>query len=315
MYLGIDIGGTAVKIGLVTENGKIIVSNSYDVAFDNYDTPIFNTVKNAIEIFINENAIELKNIKGIGVSATGQVNTTSGKIIGVGGNIKKWCDTEIKKELEDIYNLNTTVVNDANCMVLGEGWVGKGRGYKNIIGVTIGTGVGGGIVVDSKILLGSVGIAGELGHFSINSEGKKCTCGNIGCYEQYASTTALIRNVKEKYELLGVSSFNKEDINGKFIFEQIEKGNKIIKEIVSNWIIDIGKGLVSLVHIFNPEIIIIGGGVSKQEDLFIKPLRKYVLENVMKKFGENLKIESVELGNNAGVVGAVYYNIKSNNLN
>ncbi len=456
MYLGIDIGGTAVKIGLVTENGKIIVSNSYDVAFDNYDTPIFNTVKNAIEIFINENAIELKNIKGIGVSeiivsnsydvafdnydtpifntvknaieifinenaielknikgigvsatgqvnttsgkiigvggnikkwcdteikkeledisielknikgigvsATGQVNTTSGKIIGVGGNIKKWCDTEIKKELEDIYNLNTTVVNDANCMVLGEGWVGKGRGYKNIIGVTIGTGVGGGIVVASKILLGSVGIAGELGHFSINSEGKKCTCGNVGCYEQYASTTALIRNVKEKYELLGVSSFNKEDINGKFIFEkctcgnvgcyeqyasttalirnvkekyellgvssfnkedingkfifeQIEKGNKIIKEIVSNWIIDIGKGLVSLVHIFNPEIIIIGGGVSKQEDLFIKPLRKYVLENVMKKFGENLKIESAELGNNAGVVGAVYYNIKSNNLN
>lgn len=310
MYLGIDIGGTAVKIGMVTEEGKILLSNSYDVAFDSYETPIFDTVKKSIEIFIRENYIDMKSIEGIGVSATGQVNSNTGTIIGVGGNIKNWCGTEIKKELEEIYNIKTTVVNDANYMVIGEQWVGKGRGYKNIVGVTIGTGVGGGIIVDSNILLGSIGIAGELGHFSINSEGKKCTCGNIGCYEQYASTTALIKIVRDKFEELDILSFKKEDLNGKVIFEEVSRGNKKLQEILDEWIINIGKGLVSLVHIFNPEIIIIGGGVSKQEELFIKPLRKYVLENVMKRFGENLRVEAAELGNNAGLVGAVYYNIQ-----
>ncbi|CUN75880.1 ROK family protein [Clostridium disporicum] len=310
MYLGIDIGGTAVKIGMVTEEGKILLSNSYDVAFDSYETPIFDTVKKSIELFIRENYIDMKSIEGIGVSATGQVNSNTGTIIGVGGNIKNWCGTEIKKELEEIYNIKTTVVNDANCMVIGEQWVGKGRGYKNIVGVTIGTGVGGGIIVDSKILLGSIGIAGELGHFSINSEGKKCTCGNIGCYEQYASTTALIKIVRDKFEELDILSFKKEDLNGKVIFEEVSRGNKKLQEILDEWIINIGKGLVSLVHIFNPEIIIIGGGVSKQEEFFIKPLRKYVLENVMKRFGENLRVEAAELGNNAGLVGAVYYNIQ-----
>ena len=310
MYLGIDIGGTAVKIGMVTEEGKILLSNSYDVAFDSYETPIFDTVKKSIEIFIRENYIDMKSIEGIGVSATGQVNSNTGTIIGVGGNIKNWCGTEIKKELEEIYNIKTTVVNDANCMVIGEQWVGKDRGYKNIVGVTIGTGVGGGIIVDSKILLGSIGIAGELGHFSINSEGKKCTCGNIGCYEQYASTTALIKIVRDKFEELDILSFKKEDLNGKVIFEEVSRGNKKLQEILDEWIINIGKGLVSLVHIFNPEIIIIGGGVSKQEEFFIKPLRKYVLENVMKRFGENLRLEAAELGNNAGLVGAVYYNIQ-----
>lgn len=120
MYLGIDIGGTAVKIGMVTEEGKILLSNSYDVAFDSYETPIFDTVKKSIEIFIRENYIDMKSIEGIGVSATGQVNSNTGTIIGVGGNIKNWCGTEIKKELEEIYNIKTTVVNDANCMVIGE---------------------------------------------------------------------------------------------------------------------------------------------------------------------------------------------------
>ena len=309
MYLGIDIGGTAVKIGIVTENGEVLLSSSYDVAFDKYETPIFETIKKSIKIFLHDNKINPRELLGIGVSATGQVNSNVGSIVGVGGNIKNWCGTEIKKELESIYNIKTTVVNDANCMVIGEQWVGKARGFKNIIGVTIGTGVGGGIVVDSNILLGKIGIAGELGHFSINSQGKQCTCGNLGCYEQYASMTALINMVREKYETLEGISFSKDNINGKLIFEELENKNESIQIIVNEWIENIGKGLVSLTHIFNPEIILIGGGVSKQEELLIDPIRKYVLSHLMSKFAVDLKIESAQLGNNAGLVGAVYYNI------
>ena len=308
-YLGIDIGGTSVKLGLVTDKGKILASDNYEVAFDNYKTPIFETVKKSIERFLKDNSINKNELMGIGVSATGQVNSNTGVIVGVGGNIKNWCNTEIKKELEEIYNLKTTVINDANSMVIGEQWIGKAKNYKNIIGITIGTGVGGGIIVNSNVLLGNIGIAGELGHFSINSNGKVCTCGNIGCYEQYASMTALIKNVKEKYSDIGNLSISKDEINGKYIFDELEKGNKELEYVVINWIEDIGKGLVSLAHIFNPEIIIIGGAVSKQEKLFIKPVRNYVLSHVMQKFGENLKVEAAELENSAGLVGAVHYNI------
>ncbi|MBS5885246.1 ROK family protein [Clostridium sp.] len=310
-YLGIDIGGTSVKLGLVTDKGKILASDNYEVAFDNYKTPIFETVKKSIERFLKDNSINKNELMGIGVSATGQVNSNTGVIVGVGGNIKNWCNTEIKKELEEIYNLKTTVINDANSMVIGEQWIGKAKNYKNIIGITIGTGVGGGIIVNSNVLLGNIGIAGELGHFSINSNGKVCTCGNIGCYEQYASMTALIKNVKEKYSDIGKLSISKDEINGKYIFDELEKGNKELASVVINWIEDIGKGLVSLTHIFNPEIIIIGGAVSKQEKLFIKPVRSYVLSHVMQKFGENLKVEAAELENSAGLVGAVYYNINN----
>lgn len=310
-YLGIDIGGTSVKLGLVTDKGKILASDNYEVAFDNYKTPIFETVKKSIERFLKDNSINKNELMGIGVSATGQVNSNTGVIVGVGGNIKNWCNTEIKKELEEIYNLKTTVINDANSMVIGEQWIGKAKNYKNIIGITIGTGVGGGIIVNSNVLLGNIGIAGELGHFSINSNGKVCTCGNIGCYEQYASMTALIKNVKEKYSDIGNLSISKDEINGKYIFDELEKGNKELEYVVINWIEDISKGLVSLAHIFNPEIIIIGGAVSKQEKLFIKPVRNYVLSHVMQKFGENLKVEAAELENSAGLVGAVHYNINN----
>lgn len=310
-YLGIDIGGTSVKLGLVTDKGKILASDNYEVAFDNYKTPIFETVKKSIERFLKDNSINKNELMGIGVSATGQVNSNTGVIVGVGGNIKNWCNTEIKKELEEIYNLKTTVINDANSMVIGEQWIGKAKNYKNIIGITIGTGVGGGIIVNSNVLLGNIGIAGELGHFSINSNGKVCTCGNIGCYEQYASMTALIKNVKEKYSDIGNLSISKDEINGKYIFDELEKGNKELESVVINWIEDIGKGLVSLTHIFNPEIIIIGGAVSKQEKLFIKPVRNYVLSHVMQKFGENLSVEAAELENSAGLVGAVHYNINN----
>ena len=129
-YLGIDIGGTAVKMGIVTELGEIINKCSYDVSFDGYETPIFETVKKSIDIFLRDSNVCTKELSGIGVSATGQIDSNSGSVVGVGGNIKNWCNTEIKKELESIYNVRTTVINDANCMVIGEQWSEEQRDIK-----------------------------------------------------------------------------------------------------------------------------------------------------------------------------------------
>lgn len=306
-YLGIDIGGTAVKLGIVDEQGNIIFKNSYDVCFDNYRTSIIETVLNSIDIFLNENKVLLDDIEKIGVSATGQIDTGQGKVIGVGGNIENWDQTPIKQILEEKYHKDTTVVNDANCMIIGEKWIGSAKGVSNVIGITIGTGVGGGIIVNDEILLGHVGIAGELGHFSIDRSGVKCTCGNSGCYERYAATTALVRMIQEHYDQLGIKE-SIDEMNGKLIFAYHD--NPIIADILDEWIDNIAIGLISLTHIFNPEMIVLGGGVCQQDELFLKPLRTKILNKVMPRFKQHLEIKAAQLGNDAGLVGAVYYAIK-----
>ncbi len=308
MYLGVDIGGTAVKMGLVTAQGEILVTHSADVAFDDYETPIIQTVMSQMDYFLAAQQLAAQSLKGIGVSATGQIDAITGEVIGVGGNIKNWLNTPIKQELEARYHVPVTVLNDANCMVLGEAWCGSAKGANHVIGITIGTGVGGGIIVAGQILTGQLGIAGEIGHFSIKSDGKRCTCQNVGCFEQYASMTALVKSVRAAYEDLGLD-IPKEEINGAIIFEQVKKGHQKLTHLVNEWIEVMGQGLVSLIHLFNPEVVLIGGGVSAQEELFIEPLRAYVLEHVMTKFKMNLKIESACLGNQAGLVGAIAYHL------
>lgn len=308
-YLGVDIGGTAVKLGVVGETGDILCSDSYDVSFDGYQTPIIETVSKSITLFLNKHQVDIKELSKIGVSATGQIDTKQGSVIGAGGNIINWIGVNIKERLETDFGLYTTVVNDANCMIIGEQWKGAAVNKQNVIGITIGTGVGGGIIVDGNILLGNIGIAGELGHFSIAKDGVMCTCGNVGCYERYASTTALVNMVKEKYDQLDIKE-PMESINGKLIFEYGHIGNKEILLIIDEWLDNIASGLISLIHIFNPEIIVLGGGVCTQEELFLKPLKEKVFAKAMPRFKEHLEIKSAVLGNNAGLVGAVYYAIE-----
>lgn len=298
-YLSIDIGGTAVKIALVNQSGDVLILDKYSVSFDNYETPILETVLKSIDVFIYENNIH--DISGICVSATGQIDVNKGEVIGTGGNIKNYDGSKIKEELEKKYKIRTTVINDANAAVLGELFLGRAKGYENVVMITVGTGVGGGIVVNGEVLNGRLGIGGEIGHFSINNRGKPCSCGNRGCYERYASMTALIKRVEEELGIKG--------INGKDIFDRVPT-DEDISNIVDSWIEDISNGLVSLVHIFNPEIILVGGAVSEQKELFIDKLREKVMRKVMPNFSVDLKVESAKLGNDAGLVGALYYYLK-----
>lgn len=308
MYLGVDIGGTAVKIGLVDENGCIQAKDHYSVNFDNYQTPIIETVIQSISLFLKDYQIDLSVIEKIGVSATGQIDTHQGQVIGVGGNINHWEGVHIKKRLNEVFLKPVTVVNDANCMIIGEQWIGVAKGKQNVVGITIGTGVGGGIIVNGDILLGTRGIAGELGHFSIDNHGITCSCGNRGCYERYAAMTALIKMVKLRYEELNLD-VDINQIDGRIIFKYAQENHNGIQTIIDEWIDYIAIGLVSLTHIFNPEMIVLGGGVCQQEEYFLKPLRKKILDKVMPRFSENLEVVSADLGNDAGLVGAVYYAI------
>ena len=198
-YFGIDIGGTAVKLGIVDESGAVLAKAEESVSFDGYQTPILTTVLKAAKAFLTAQNITAESLAGIGVSATGQIDSRKGIVAGTCGNLPNYIGAPIKAELEKAFGLPVTVANDANCMTLGEVWVGGAKGYTDVIGVTLGTGVGGGILTGGRLLEGARGLGGELGHYRTHAlDGVDCTCGAKGCWERYAATTALVRAAKAK---------------------------------------------------------------------------------------------------------------------
>lgn len=295
-YLGVDIGGTAVKLGIVTVDGEVLVRMERSVSFDGYKTPIMTTVQQAIDDFLQETG---EDPAGIGVSATGQIDSVQGIVAGVGGNFPGWEGAVIGPVLAERYHQTVTVANDANCMCLGEAWVGAARGCSDVIGITIGTGVGGGIITGGRLLEGARGLAGEIGHLQIHAgDGIACGCGAAGCYEKYASTTALVERARE---------MNPAYENGRGIFQEAAAGNPEILALLDSWIDEILYGLQSLIYIFNPQVIVIGGGVSAQEELLIEPIRHKLMAATMPAMRDGLEVRAAALGNDAGLVGGVRY--------
>lgn len=298
-YLGIDIGGTAVKLGLVNEKGAVLTRSEESVSFDNYRTPILATVAGAARRFFARKNIYPALIEGIGVSATGQIDSRSGVVVGTCGSLPGYSGSPIKQELERAFGRPVTVANDANCMCLGEVWAGAARGYTDVICVTIGTGVGGGILSGGRLLEGARGLGGEIGHFRTHAlDGVPCTCGAAGCWERYASTSALVRAAQAVDPAMS---------NGRSVFAAAAAGDEAMLALVDSWVDEIAQGLASLVHIFNPQLILIGGGVSAQQELLIEPLAKKVRAAVMPAFADGLEVRAARLHNDAGLVGAVYY--------
>ena len=222
-----------------------------------------------------------------------------GIVAGTCGNFPNYIGSPIKSALEEDFGLPVTVANDANCMTLGEVWVGAAQGYTDVIGVTLGTGVGGGILTGGHLLEGARGLGGELGHYRTHAlDGVDCTCGAKGCWERYAATTALVRAAQEK---------NPDWKDGRAIFAAAEAGNETVLALLDHWTDEIAQGLAGMVHIFNPQLILIGGGVSAQQKLLIEPIAAKVKASVMPAFAEGLEVRAAQLHNDAGMVGAVYY--------
>ena len=298
-YFGIDIGGTAVKLGIVDETGRVLLKGEASVSFDGYQTPVLTTVRRATKEFLTTNAIPVESLAGIGVSATGQIDSRKGIVAGTCGNFPNYIGSPIKSALEEDFGLPVTVANDANCMTLGEVWVGAAQGYTDVIGVTLGTGVGGGILTGGHLLEGARGLGGELGHYRTHAlDGVDCTCGAKGCWERYAATTALVRAAQEK---------DPDWKDGRAIFAAAEAGNETVLALLDHWTDEIAQGLAGMVHIFNPQLILIGGGVSAQQKLLIEPIAAKVKASVMPAFAEGLEVRAAQLHNDAGMVGAVYY--------
>ena len=296
LYLGIDIGGTAVKLGLVDETGTVLDRAERSVSFDGYRTPILDTVRAAAADFTD---VRRGQLAGIGVSATGQIDSRKGIVAGTCGSLPGWVGAPIRDRLTEDFGLPVTVANDANCMCLGEVWVGAARGCTDVIGITIGTGIGGGILTGGRLLEGARGLGGEMGHYRTHAlDGVPCTCGARGCWERYASTTALVR---------AAQAMDPELRDGRAIFAAARAGRCDVLGLLDRWMDEIAQGLAGMVHIFNPQRILVGGGVSAQKELLIEPLEHKVKAAVMPAFAEGLTLQAAALQNDAGLVGAVYY--------
>lgn len=293
--IGLDIGGTAVKYGLLDENGVILELGEFPTEAEKGVENLFKNICGVIDKYLSDD------ILGIAVSGTGQIDGTIGKVIGGNPIIPGWIGTNLVEKLEDRYKIPAVLENDVNCAALGEKWLGAGKNSENFVCLTIGTGIGGGIILNGDIFRGDTYVAGEFGHIQIVKSGEECLCGKKGCYERYASATALVKMVKEK---------TGKTLNGKEIFELEKSGDKEIKEIVDRWIDYFTDGLSTIAYIFNPPLVVIGGGVTKQGEYLLNRILVSLDSKLGINYKKNFKIKFAELGNNAGILGAEYLLLK-----
>ena len=317
-YLAVDIGGTEVKIGIVTDEGRVLKKTAVSADFDDYKTPLMQTALNGAADFVRtlaeekrltagsvRQAAETLGIRGIGISTTGMIDKLNGRVAGAAGHIPNYQCSELKKEFEALFGLETRVINDANSAAVAEHWTGSAKGCGNALVLTLGTGIGGGIIVNGKILEGAHGYAGEVGHITVKKDGPVTPCGNRGTFEFYGATKALVLKAEEHFRAAGLPVPD-EGLNGRMIFEAAASGNDTAQTLLDEWIGDISVGIIDLIYIFDPEIVVIGGGVSAQEELLIRPLEKKVRADLMPVFAEKLKMVPAAHHNDAGMIGAVY---------
>lgn len=301
---GVDVGGTTVKLGLFDPCGEMLEKWEINTNTNNNGKFILNDISESIFSKIDERKLRLIDIEGIGIGVPGPV-LSSGvvqKCVNLG-----WDVVDVKVEMENLTGLRVEVGNDANVAALGEMWQGGGKGYKNLVMVTLGTGVGGGVVVAENIIAGSDGAAGEIGHLLANEEEEEfCTCGNRGCLEQYASATGIVRVANNLISCeSGRSSIlaNDKNMDAKSIFEAVRKNDKVAKEAVETLYHTLGKSLAQIACVCNPQVFVIGGGMSKEGDVLIEGIKKYY-QRYSFHASKNTYFKIAKLGNDAGVFGA-----------
>ncbi|MFC4620308.1 ROK family protein [Camelliibacillus cellulosilyticus] len=281
-----DIGGTKIKYCISNEEGIFEAYHEIDTESQKGGPYIIRKLEDVISAH--------PSIDAISISTAGQVDSEKGSIIFANDNIPNYTGTNIKDLLEDRFQVPVKVENDVNAAALGEKFFGDVRQYSNFLFLTFGTGIGGAIIIDSKLYKGAQGIAGEFGHMMTHPNGLPCNCGKYGCYECYASTTALVN---------AALKIDSECVNGRIIFEKIHMKDKKILSIFDAWTYEAAIGIANLIHLFNPNAVVIGGGIMEQ-NLSVKMVSEKVKALILKSFSEVRLLKS-RLGNKAGLYGGI----------
>lgn len=310
MYrIGVDLGGTNISVGVVDEDFNIIGRGKTKTNSPRPAEEIFEDIAKCISAAADDAGISLDDVNVIGVGTPGSVNDETG-CIDYSNNLK-FDKVPAKQMLESLTGKPCFFANDASCAALGELYAGAGKGCKNLVAVTLGTGVGSGIVIDGKVFRGGNSAGGEIGHTVINVGGVECTCGRKGCWESYASATALIAQTKQAMEenseskMWNCAGNDLKNVNGRTAFDAMRMGDEAAKKVVDKYIYYVAVGIINIINIFQPDVLCVGGGICNEGETLLAPIREYIAGERYSKYAQNqTQICKAQLGNDAGIIGA-----------
>ncbi|MDO5602410.1 MAG: ROK family glucokinase [Oscillospiraceae bacterium] len=306
--IGIDLGGTNIAVGLVDENWSITARCTLSTRAERPAREIIDDMAKAAETVMAQAQVEKEACLSVGVGSPGTCDEKTGEILYA--NNLGWRNVPLAQELQKRLGLPVYISNDANCAALGEVKAGAAKGCRNALLFTLGTGVGGGIILDGKIFSGGRSCGAELGHTLLMAEGEPCTCGRRGCIEAYASATALIRDTKREMErtpesLMHAAAEGYGKVNGRVAFDAARQGDPAAKRVVENYLRYLGEAVVDMINIFRPDIFILGGGIANEGAFLLEPVRafaaRYAYGGALNPLPE---IVCAALGNDAGIIGA-----------
>ncbi|GJQ48250.1 glucokinase [Candidatus Kuenenia stuttgartiensis] len=302
--IGVDLGGTNLKAGIVGRDGNILYQFSIKTNAHAESQVISHQICELIAGIIKNVRIEKSDILGIGLGSPGLIDK-KGETILFSPNLSKWRDIPIKKIISDTFGLPCILENDANAAAWGEKWVGAGKDVSSLVMLTLGTGIGGGIILDNKLWRGINNTAGEIGHMSIQTDGPLCNCGNYGCIEVYASAPGMVRRFRELLESGKASLLKKdEEITAKRINEAAVQGDGASLSIIEETGRYLGIAIVNIIHILNPGAVVLSGGLIGSGELLMRPVKRTIEERVLKASYKDTKILFSQLGTDAGIIGA-----------
>ena len=305
-YVGIDLGGTFIKGGIVDDLGNIIYQDKVPTESENGADRVAMNIANLVKMLLKKTGLNTDDVEGIGMGVPGMIDSKAGNVIY--SNNLQWKDFRIGEKVGKLTGLRVKIANDANVAALGEAKFGAAKDYEDVVMLTLGTGVGSGIVAEGKLLEGNKSAGAELGHMVIVNGGEQCTCGRKGCLEAYASATALIRDTKRAMTAHKDSKMwqigSLDNVTGKTAFDY-KDSDPYAKEVVDNYIGYLACGITDVANIFRPETVLLGGGVCAQGDNLVKPLQKLLDKDIFAgSLGPQVPILIAELGNSAGLLGA-----------
>lgn len=293
---GIDLGGTFVKMALISEQGDFLFEGKLSIGENAPKQKVLDTIKEAIQLVLDKADEEKVSVIGIGIGTPGVVD--NGVVIGGSDNINGWENLNLSSIFSAEFGLDVFVENDANVMGLGESAYGAAKGSSDVVFFTIGTGIGGAMIINGRLYSGYKNRGGELGHFTIDHKGIECNCGGRGCLEAYASTSALVRQYIE------LSGKNPDSIDGHYIIKKFKEGEDFAVKCMKDHTSYLGHGIASFINVFAPQKVVIGGGISEAGQFYIDMIKESAFSYVMPDCSKYTDIVAASLGNKAGCLGA-----------
>jgi glucokinase len=314
LILGVDLGGTKFTVGAMTADGarEFAFQTQLTRATQGADAVIERMallIETVIAQTIAETGATRADFRGVGIGAPGPLRRDEGIVV-VAPNLG-WHDFPLRDRISAATGLIATLDNDANCATLGEWWIGAARGARNVVGLTIGTGIGGGLIIDGHLYHGSSDVAGEVGHTTIETAGRRCKCGNYGCLEAYASGPAIAERAREALDADGASLLRTVTdgdlaaLTAQHVYDAAQRGDDIAREVVRDTARYLGAGVANLLNLLNPDVVVLAGGVTEAGELLLAPLRAEARRRAFRPAVDAARIVPGELGSRAGVVGAV----------